>query len=237
MRYGLPRDVHFCKRCVISNQRPNSAVEFKHTRDTRKATIAFDEEGVCDACRFAEQKQGTIDWKRARGRAARAVRPLPQQRRALRLPRAGLRRQGQLLRRAHAQVQVRHAPADGDLGAAHLHRVGLAELPGLDARRLRQLPVHAERPRAPAADAARRREPVPSVPALHPRPEEPGAEDGVAARHPAGVLRRERGGVRQPDRRHATAPGATGPTSPRRTSREIFLGGTSVREPERATSA
>ena len=32
--YGLPRDVRFCKRCVISNQRPNSAVEFQHTRDS-----------------------------------------------------------------------------------------------------------------------------------------------------------------------------------------------------------
>jgi len=48
--YGLPRHVAFCRRCVISNQRPNSAVEFKHTRDTAKATINFDEEGVCDAC-------------------------------------------------------------------------------------------------------------------------------------------------------------------------------------------
>lgn len=61
--YGLPRYVHFCKRCVISNQRPNSAVEYQHTRESRKATIAFDEEGICDACRYAEQKQATIDWK------------------------------------------------------------------------------------------------------------------------------------------------------------------------------
>ncbi len=61
--YGLPQEVQFCRCCVISNQRPNSAVEFKHTRDTRKATINFDEEGVCDACRLAEQKHGTIDWQ------------------------------------------------------------------------------------------------------------------------------------------------------------------------------
>ena len=63
VRYGLPRYVHFCKRCVISNQRPNSAVEYQHTKDSKKATINFDDEGICDACRFAEQKQGTIDWK------------------------------------------------------------------------------------------------------------------------------------------------------------------------------
>jgi N-acetyl sugar amidotransferase len=46
---------------VISNQRPNSAVEYKHTRDTQKPTIAFDSEGICDACRAIERKAG-IDW-------------------------------------------------------------------------------------------------------------------------------------------------------------------------------
>lgn len=59
--YGLPTQVGFCTRCVISNQRPNSAVEFKHTRDSQKATINFDDEGVCDACRVAEQK-AQLDW-------------------------------------------------------------------------------------------------------------------------------------------------------------------------------
>lgn len=60
--YGLPRTVRFCKRCVISNQRPNSAVEYTHTAASTKQTIAFDDEGVCDACRFAEQKRRVIDW-------------------------------------------------------------------------------------------------------------------------------------------------------------------------------
>jgi N-acetyl sugar amidotransferase len=60
--YGLPLQVRFCKKCVISNQRPNSAVEYQHTKDSRKQTIQFDAEGVCDACRLAEQKARTIDW-------------------------------------------------------------------------------------------------------------------------------------------------------------------------------
>ena len=60
--YGLPSDVVYCKKCVISNQRPNSAVEYKHTKDTKKATIHFDENGVCDACNFAERKRHSIDW-------------------------------------------------------------------------------------------------------------------------------------------------------------------------------
>lgn len=61
-KYGLPEEIKFCKRCVISNQRPNSAVEFKHTSKSKKSTIAFDAEGICDACRFAEQKQKN-DWE------------------------------------------------------------------------------------------------------------------------------------------------------------------------------
>jgi N-acetyl sugar amidotransferase len=60
--YGLPRNILFCKRCVISNQRPNSAVEYEHTGRSKKQTIHFDREGVCDACRVAEQKNTSIDW-------------------------------------------------------------------------------------------------------------------------------------------------------------------------------
>jgi N-acetyl sugar amidotransferase len=61
--YGLPADVKFCKKCVMSNQRPASTVEFKHTIDSKKTTMQFDEEGVCDACRMAEEKE-KIDWKK-----------------------------------------------------------------------------------------------------------------------------------------------------------------------------
>jgi len=43
----LPPKVIFCKRCVVSNQRPR---------------IVFDAEGVCSACRFAEHKKNVIDW-------------------------------------------------------------------------------------------------------------------------------------------------------------------------------
>ena len=61
--YGLPEKVRFCRSCVVSNQRPNSTVEFTHTRNSKKAVINFDAEGVCDACRFALRKQQTTDWK------------------------------------------------------------------------------------------------------------------------------------------------------------------------------
>jgi hypothetical protein len=59
--YGLPREVRFCRRCVISNQRPNSTVEYHHSRESRKATIRFDADGVCDACRYQDVK-ARIDW-------------------------------------------------------------------------------------------------------------------------------------------------------------------------------
>ncbi len=60
-KYGLPGEVVFCKRCVISNQRPNSSIEFKNAPDSVKTTINLDGEGVCDACRVAEAK-ASIDW-------------------------------------------------------------------------------------------------------------------------------------------------------------------------------
>lgn len=60
--YGLPQKVKFCKKCVISNQRPNSTVEYKHTKESKKETINFDKDGVCDACRTKESKTQTIDW-------------------------------------------------------------------------------------------------------------------------------------------------------------------------------
>jgi N-acetyl sugar amidotransferase len=47
-----PREVRFCVRCVVSNQRPR---------------ITFDDDGVCSACRYAERQRvpvaaGGIDW-------------------------------------------------------------------------------------------------------------------------------------------------------------------------------
>ncbi len=60
--YGLPEKVIFCKKCVISNQRPSSSVEFKHLKKEKKSTIEFDEEGICSACRYSEIKNKLIDW-------------------------------------------------------------------------------------------------------------------------------------------------------------------------------
>lgn len=40
-------EVFYCKRCVVSNQRPR---------------ITFDEKGICSACRYAERKRQEINW-------------------------------------------------------------------------------------------------------------------------------------------------------------------------------
>lgn len=44
----IPKQVKFCKKCVVSNQRPR---------------IVFNDQGVCNACVWSEEKEN-IDWKR-----------------------------------------------------------------------------------------------------------------------------------------------------------------------------
>lgn len=61
--YGLPRAVRFCTRCVISNQRPSSVVEYANKKNAIKPTIQFDENGVCSACQYADIKDHKIDWQ------------------------------------------------------------------------------------------------------------------------------------------------------------------------------
>lgn len=61
--FGLPEKVVYCKKCVMSNQRPNSAKEFTHNKESKKETINFDEDGICDACRYAEKKDTIISWE------------------------------------------------------------------------------------------------------------------------------------------------------------------------------
>lgn len=62
--YGLPAEVKFCTRCTMSNQRPNSVVEFRAAPGEKKTTIDFDENGVCSACRYNDVKNEGIDWER-----------------------------------------------------------------------------------------------------------------------------------------------------------------------------
>ena len=60
--YGLPPEVKFCKKCVISNQRPSSTIEFKNSKNEIKKVINFSAEGVCSACLFNSEKESNINW-------------------------------------------------------------------------------------------------------------------------------------------------------------------------------
>jgi N-acetyl sugar amidotransferase len=60
--YGLPVEVRYCKKCAISNQKPNSAIEYSNTSSSKKSTIHFNSEGICDPCIFAENKSKDINW-------------------------------------------------------------------------------------------------------------------------------------------------------------------------------
>lgn len=62
-KFGLPEEVKFCKKCVISNQRPNSTIEFKNSQKEKKAVIGFDENCICSACNYNEIKEKNINWK------------------------------------------------------------------------------------------------------------------------------------------------------------------------------
>jgi len=55
-------NIKFCSKCVIFNLRPITTVESKHIRDEIKPTTYFDDDGVCDACRWAEIKETKNDW-------------------------------------------------------------------------------------------------------------------------------------------------------------------------------
>ena len=62
--YHLPKKVKFCKKCVISNQRPSSMPEFYHKPNREGAKyINFNDKGICDACSQAEVKNN-IDWSK-----------------------------------------------------------------------------------------------------------------------------------------------------------------------------
>lgn len=62
VKFGLPEDVVFCKRCTISNQKPTTTSETKHDVNQKKTTTFFNEDGICDACFWADYKKKNINW-------------------------------------------------------------------------------------------------------------------------------------------------------------------------------
>ena len=39
IKYGLPEKVIFCKKCIMSNQKPHSVNETTHNKDSKKITM------------------------------------------------------------------------------------------------------------------------------------------------------------------------------------------------------
>ena len=61
--FGLPEDVKFCSKCVMSNQRPRSVVEFKNSSNQKSGLTIDANSSVCDACNYNETKK-EIDWEK-----------------------------------------------------------------------------------------------------------------------------------------------------------------------------
>ena len=55
--FGLPSKVIFCKKTLISNQRPNSAIEFQHNLKTKKKTLNIDKNGLSDSWKYSRLKK------------------------------------------------------------------------------------------------------------------------------------------------------------------------------------
>ena len=58
------KEVVFCKKCVMSNQRPGSTVEFKNIKNEKKF-IPFNQSAAVlhGACEFKVIKDTEIDWQ------------------------------------------------------------------------------------------------------------------------------------------------------------------------------
>ena len=61
--YEKPSEVIFCKKCLMSNQRPGSTIEFKNVRNKGKSFLGFNKEGICSACEYKKIKDNDIDWE------------------------------------------------------------------------------------------------------------------------------------------------------------------------------
>ena len=55
--YGLPRKVLFCKKTLMSNQRPVSTSEFLLKSTSKKKTINFSKNRISDSYVYSKKKR------------------------------------------------------------------------------------------------------------------------------------------------------------------------------------
>ena len=60
--FGLPNKVVFCKKSLVSNQRPNSAIEFNTSKKQIKKTLFIDKNGISDSWKYSRIKH-RINYK------------------------------------------------------------------------------------------------------------------------------------------------------------------------------
>ena len=60
-KFGLPKKVIHCKKCLMTNQKPFSINETKNKSGSKKSGLLFNEDGYCYACVYNEHKN-KIDW-------------------------------------------------------------------------------------------------------------------------------------------------------------------------------
>ena len=61
--YGLPRKVIFCKKTLISNQKPTSSIEFNHNLKSKKKTLFIDKNQISDSWKYSRIKK-KINYKK-----------------------------------------------------------------------------------------------------------------------------------------------------------------------------
>ena len=61
--YGLPKEVKYCVKCNVTNQRPTSINEYQHDKDTYQIPISFNKDNVCYACKSIEEKSRSIIYR------------------------------------------------------------------------------------------------------------------------------------------------------------------------------
>ena len=65
IEFSSPKEVVFCKKCVLSNQKPVTIPEFKHTiKRTGALYMNIGKDGICDACKYHSIKYKTISWSK-----------------------------------------------------------------------------------------------------------------------------------------------------------------------------
>lgn len=68
--FGM-QDVKFCKKCIMSNQKPNAVVEIG-SKNTQRTGMKIEEDGICDACKYNEIKN-SIDWDKREKRLVKIL--------------------------------------------------------------------------------------------------------------------------------------------------------------------